>query len=54
MVDSKISGWEQGEVNRKDEDTAGGFHTSHLQERPLLQDRAPREGVCGRVEVDAH
>lgn len=43
----------KGRVTEEDEDTAGGCHTSYLQERTLLQDRAPEECRCGRVEVDA-
>lgn len=41
-----------GRGAEEDEGSAGGCHTSHLQRRPLLQDGALEEGVCGKVEVD--
>lgn len=54
-------GWQEnkwmgarGGHQRKMRTQRGCCHTSHLQQRPLLQDRALKEGVCGRVEVDPH
>lgn len=43
----------KGRGTEEDKDTAGGCHTSYLRDRPLLQDRASKECVCGRMEVDA-